>query len=93
MRRGSAAPGEVIALVSVNVHRVRVEAHERNGTIWLDVVARGSGPTSLPSLTVFLDDDNVLPLKRQLDAIAAGFTAAGERVECEVAEESVPVEG
>lgn len=56
-------------MFSINVHRMRIEVHARNGSVWLDVVPQGQ--TGLfPRLTVFIEPENVRALRRELDDIA-----------------------
>jgi hypothetical protein len=56
-------------MFSVNVHQMRIEAHARDGSIWLDLLPRGQSGM-LPRLTVFIEAEDVFALRRELDEIA-----------------------
>ena len=67
-------------MFSVNVHQMRIEAHARNGSVWLDLLPQGQS-SMLPRLTVFIEAENVLSLRRELDEIACTLVPVDEKVE------------
>ena len=67
-------------MFSLSIHDMRVEAHSRNGHVWLDLLP--DGQTSMyPRLTVFIETENLLALRRELDEIAGALAPGGRSVE------------
>ena len=62
-------------MITIHVHRMRVDARSRRGAAWLDITPR-QATTVIPSLTVFLEPEDVPALRRQLDEVLAALAAA-----------------
>jgi hypothetical protein len=67
-------------MFSVNVHQMRIEAHARDGSIWLDLLPQGQSGM-LPRLTVFIEAENVVALRRELEEIACTLAPGDGDVE------------
>ena len=64
-------------MITIHVHRMRVDARTRNRTVWLDIGPREPS-SGLPNLTVFLEPEDVDVLRRQLDDVSVALNETGE---------------
>jgi hypothetical protein len=67
-------------MFSINVHQIRIEAHARNGSVWLDLLPQGQR-SMLPRLTVFIEAENVFALRRELEEIVSTLAPVDGNVE------------
>jgi len=67
-------------MFSVNVHQMRIEAHARDGSVWLDLLPQGASGM-FPRLTVFIEAENVVALRRELEEIACTLVPVNGGIE------------